>query len=96
MITKVELVRLYETLLSIPGMNDPVRLDLKIPRKNVLLLSQVIRRGLQANGDSTEGTLLGLIAPTALQDVERLAGELIEKAGLSEMQQKLEALNQGE
>ena len=96
MITKVELVRLYETLLSIPGMNDPVRLDLKIPRKNVLLLSQVIRRGLLSNGDSTEGTLLGLIAPGALQDVERLAGELLEKAGLTEMQEKLDTLNQGE
>ena len=96
MITKVELVRLYETLLSIPGMNDPVRLDLKIPRKNVLLLSQVIRCGLQANGDSTEGTLLGLIAPGALQDVERLTGELLEKAGLTEMQEKLDTLNQGE
>lgn len=67
MLTKTELGRLYETLLSIPGMNDPVRMDLKIPRKKVLQLSQVIRRGL-ANSDYRDEPCRWLIDNLLLKD----------------------------
>ncbi|WP_255505129.1 hypothetical protein [Algoriphagus sp. Y33] len=33
---------IYETLLAVPGMHDTVKIDLKIPRKTVLLLTEVI------------------------------------------------------
>ena len=39
-------------------MNDVVKLDLRIPRKNVLLLAKVIEKGLQTKpGESLEGLL---------------------------------------
>jgi hypothetical protein len=40
-----EMVRVYETLLITPGMNDVVKLDLRISRKLVLLLNQVVEKG---------------------------------------------------
>lgn len=40
------LAQVYETLLCSPGMNEAVKVDVKINRKTVLLLSSVIENGL--------------------------------------------------
>ena len=39
-----ELASVYDTIMSIPGMNDQIKIDLKIRRRNVLLLTQAIKR----------------------------------------------------
>ena len=48
----------YETLLSSPGMNDSVKIEMRIPRKMVLLLTKVIESGLAIkNEDAPDGPL---------------------------------------
>ena len=37
---------IYDTLLAVPGMHDTVKIDLKISHKTVLLLTEVIARGM--------------------------------------------------
>jgi hypothetical protein len=32
-----DVVKVYDTILSIPGMNDTIKIDIKMSRKNVLL-----------------------------------------------------------
>ena len=44
MLTTNDVAKVYDTILSIPGMNDTVKIDLRISRKNVLLLNHVIER----------------------------------------------------
>ncbi len=46
MFSTTDIAKIYDTVLSIPGMNETVKIDLRIPRKNVLLLLKVIERGL--------------------------------------------------
>ena len=46
MLAKNEVAKVYDTVLSIPGMNQNVKVNLQISRKNLLLLSKVIERGL--------------------------------------------------
>lgn len=41
-----DVARVFDTILSIPGMNETVKIDLRISRRNVLLLKGVIERGL--------------------------------------------------
>ena len=36
----IEMAQLYETLLCSPGMKETVKVDLRISRKSILLLSQ--------------------------------------------------------
>ena len=38
MITTNDVAKVFDTVLSIPGMNELVKIDLKISRKNVLLI----------------------------------------------------------
>lgn len=85
------LAKVFETVLSIPGMSDNVRIQLTIPRKNVLLLSKVIERGLNVK-DSAEGSNVLDIAPKeTLQELTAISDELLKKAGLIEMNEKLKS-----
>lgn len=38
--------KVFDTILSAPGMSESVKMELKISRKKALLLSSVISRGL--------------------------------------------------
>jgi len=42
MLTTSDVAKVYDTILGIPGMNEMVKIDMKISRKNVLLLHSVI------------------------------------------------------
>lgn len=82
-----ELVRVYETLLITPGMNDVVKLDLKISRKLVLLLSQVVEKGIRE-----EDTGLNAVDKEASKELKQVMGDCLEKAGLTGLIGKLKEM----
>lgn len=93
MLAKSDWEKVYETVLSTPGMNDTVKIALVIPRKNVFLLSKIIERGLSANStDDKSHNVLEMIPDENFQDLLLIASELLEKAGLTVMNQKLQNL----
>ena len=93
--TTNDVARVYETILSIPGMNEMVKIDLRISRKNVLLLNQVIERGLSEKDDDKTAGLLGNVPKESLDELRLLADDCLQKAGLTELSEKLGALNTG-
>lgn len=92
MLTTNDVAKVYDTILSIPGMNETVKLDLKISRKNVLLLNYVIERGLVAKDDEKNPGLLSSVPVEGLQELKTLASDCLQKAGLIELSDKLNAL----
>jgi hypothetical protein len=58
MLTTTDVAKVYDTIMSIPGMNETVKIDMRISRKNVLLLNSVIKRGLTAKDDDKSANLL--------------------------------------
>jgi hypothetical protein len=94
MMTTNDVARVFDTILSIPGMNETVKIDLKISRKNVLLLNHVIDRGLTAPDDEKSSILFSAIPEENLMDLKQLAEECLQKAGLAELREKLQNLNQ--
>ncbi len=46
MLTTNDVAKVYNTILSIPGMNETVKIDLKISRKNVLWIKNFIEPDL--------------------------------------------------
>ena len=83
----------YETLLLSPGMNEPVKIALNLPRKNVLLLAKVIQLGLANKEVTGEPTILSIANNETLAELSALSDELLSKAGLQEMNSKLAALS---
>ncbi|NGF55553.1 hypothetical protein G5B00_03425 [Parapedobacter sp. SGR-10] len=95
MLTTNDVARVYDTILSIPGMNETVKIDLRISRKNVLLLNQVIERGLSAKDDDKGADLLGSVPKENLEELKALADDCLQKAGLTDLSDKLNALGAG-
>ncbi len=92
MLSEKEVALLYETLMSAPGMGDRIKLDIRLPRKSVLLLAKVIEKGLQTKpGDTLEGLLLAAGEGSAEQ-LRELGAEVLAKSGLSNMATKLQIL----
>lgn len=90
MLPKNEVAKVYDTILSIPGMNDEVKIHLKISRKNLLLLNKVIERGLHGKeSDDKSITVLDTLSDETLQELSEIAIQLLAKAGLTEMNEKL-------
>lgn len=93
MLAKIDVARIYETVLSTPGMNETIKLSLNLTRKNVLLLSKIIERGISSKQDNDAGfNVLETVPEEVVQQLLSLSGELLHKAGLTDMNQKLQAL----
>ena len=90
--TTNDVAKVFDTVLSIPGMNDVVKIDLKISRKNVLLLNHVIERGLSAKGNDKPSILMSSIQEENLQELKLFGEECLQKAGLIELSEKLSLL----
>ena len=93
MLTTNDITQVYDTILSIPGMNDTVKIDLKISRKNVLLLTRVIERGLAVKQDDKSSNILDIVPKEILQEFTLLADDCLRKAGLTDLSDKLKTLN---
>ncbi len=92
MSSKADISLLYDLLLTGPGMSEAVKVDLKLPRKSILLLSKIIERGMQPTGDEKEGiSIMEIVSPDTMEELSGVAAELLQKAGLSEMNEKLNA-----
>ena len=77
----------YETLLCTPGMNEGVKIDLKVSRKVVLLLNSVIESGLQ--GGQAKDNLLALVPTADVEELKNFTDECLKKAGLKELSEKI-------
>lgn len=90
MLAKTEVTKIYDTILSIPGMNQTIKVNIQTSRKNVLLLSKVIERGLNSNqADDKSTSILDTISKENLKELSEICSELLNKAGLAEMNDKL-------
>lgn len=94
MLTNNDISQVYDTILSIPGMNDTVKISLKISRKNVLLLNRVIERGLTIKGDDKSGNILQAVPEDAIAELTFFAEDCLKKAGLTELSEKLKSFKQ--
>ena len=93
MLSTKDIAIVYETLLISPGMNEPVKIALNLPRKNVLLLAKVIQLGLANQEAAGDQTILSVAKKETLTELSALSDELLSKAGLQEMNTKLAALS---
>jgi hypothetical protein len=88
-----ELSKVYGALLSSPGMSEQVKVDLKINRRAVLLLSQVIDRGLSVKGEDGHYGMIDAVSKEEIQELKKLSQDCLEKAGLTELSGNLSAFH---
>lgn len=79
----------YGTVLSAPGMEELVKLDFKASRKVILLLGEVIGRGLTAKGNG----LLESVEKDLLKELQTINESFIGRAGMTELEKNLRQLS---
>lgn len=89
-----ELHRLFDTLLSAPGMQDKVKVHLATNRKNVLLLQLLLEQGLGGKEGEKKPAMIAPIAEEDRQSLVDLSRELLRQAGLVELHEKLQAFQE--
>ncbi|MES2329286.1 MAG: hypothetical protein V4539_06750 [Bacteroidota bacterium] len=85
MLSSKDVAMVFDTLLSSPGMNDVVKLSVSMPRKNVLLLSRVIEKGLAVKDEPG-------LSEESIGQIRAVATDLLSKAGLNDLNEKLQNL----
>ncbi|WP_448700579.1 hypothetical protein ACFGVR_01285 [Mucilaginibacter sp. AW1-3] len=91
--TTSDVAKVYDTVLSIPGMNEMVKIDVKVNRKTILLLHNVVERGLTAkDGEQGQG-LLELIPKESIDELKTFSEECLTKAGLKGLSEKMKGLH---
>ncbi len=93
MLSTDDVAKVLDTILSIPGMNEIVKIDLKITRKNALLLNRVIERGLSLKDAENGSGLLDKVSTETLEELTLLANDCLKKAGLTDLNEKLKLLD---
>lgn len=81
----------FETLLTSPGMNDNVKVSLQLPRKQVLLLVKLIELGLTVK-EEDQSSLIHVLNGSSAEGISQINNQLLQKAGLIEMYQRLNEL----
>ena len=93
MLNTNEVAKVYDTVLSIPGMNETVKLSVHISRKNVLLLNRIIERGLHVKEGDKANSLVEIFSKESLQELAAFSDDCLKKAGLVELSEKLKELD---
>ncbi|MEJ5144724.1 hypothetical protein WH188_05195 [Sphingobacterium sp. MYb388] len=78
----------YGTILSAPGMDELVKLDFKASRKVILLLGEVIGRGLKSKGNG----LPECVEQEMLHELQMISENFIARAGMTELEKNLRQL----
>ena len=91
MLNNNDAAKVYETIMSVPGMSENVKIDFKMSRKNVLLLNAVIEKGLSGKADGTGG-ILEVINEETKTEIIAFSDDCLQKVGLTEFNKNLKSL----
>lgn len=90
---KHDVTAVMDTILATPGMEQTVKLTMKISRKNLLLLGKVIERGLHEKlSDTSINLILASLTADIRKDLLEINNDLLDKSGLTALQTKLKML----
>jgi hypothetical protein len=87
-----EKLKIYETVLSSPGMGEKCKIILQLSRQNILLLSRIIELGLEADKKEMNGDILMLLTEDGLEEFRKVVDEILCKGGLTDFYEKLKLL----
>lgn len=91
-IVKKEKSKLFEMVLSSPGMAESCKIGFKISRQNVLVLARLIESGILENKTVSEDDILGALPESSVAEFKAIHEEVLKKSGLTEFYEKLKSL----
>lgn len=88
-----DLKTIFDMLLSVPdGMNAQVKLDFKMSRQGVLILTQIMQRAFGKGDSEAIDMLLSVASEDAIQELIAIGEQWLQKADLTDLNEKLKQL----
>ena len=84
--------KIFETVLSSPGMNGRCRINLVMSRQNILLLSRLIEAGLLTKEQRFEDEIINALTKESAEEFKTIHEEILKKADLLEFYEKLKSI----
>ena len=88
----VEKQRIFETVLSSPGMSEKCKIMLQLSRQNVLLLGRLIEAGLLDEERRFKDEILAALPKESMEEWRLLHEEILMKSNLTNFYDRLKSL----
>lgn len=85
-------MKVFETVLSSPGMTETCKVALSPSRQTILVLCRIIEQNLEAKGGAGEDEFLSFLPAESLNELKQISEELLRRGGLVDFYQRLKAL----
>ena len=87
-----EKTKIFETILSSPGMSDKCKVVLHLSRQNVLLLSRLIEAGLLTKEQPFEDAIIHALPNESGEEFRVIHEEILRKADLTDFYERLKSI----
>lgn len=87
-----EKAKVFETILSSPGMSEKCKVVLQVSRQHIILLGKLIENGLLSEKNELNDELITLLSKDAIEEFKVIHEELLKKAELTDFYQWLNSL----
>ena len=84
--------KIFETVLSSPGMTEKCKIVLTISRQSILVLSRLIEAGLITDNNTFKDEITTALSMESLDEFRTIHEEILRKAELTEFYQRLKML----
>ena len=84
--------KIFETVLSSPGMNEKCKIVLMLSRQNILLLSRLIEAGLLTDQQGIDDEIIAALPKESLEEFKVIHEEILRKSDLTEFYERLKSL----
>ena len=87
-----EKTKIYETILSSPGMAGKCKISMMISRQNILLLSRLIEVGLVQGKNNFDDDIISVLTKESVEELKEIHGEILRRADRLEFYEKLKSI----
>jgi hypothetical protein len=84
--------KIFETVLSSPGMNEKCKIVLMLSRQNILLLSRLIEAGLLTDQQGIDDEIIAALPKESLEEFKVIHEDILKKSDLTEFYERLKLL----
>ena len=84
--------KIFETILSSPGMQETCKIVLNPTRQTILVLARLIENGVEKKDEKERDEMLSFLPGESLSELKNISEELLKKGGLVEFYDDMKEL----
>jgi hypothetical protein len=84
--------KIFETILSSPGMGESCKIVLNPTRQTILLLARLIENGVEKKDQDVKDEILSFLPEDALNELKNISEELLKRGGLVDFYEHIKQL----